>query len=255
MSFSIVPGALLPSNQPEISIDRHNRSCPLPEQGGVGLVPVPIVHQGNMPICTGVASANARTIVYYQETGQYIPFSGMFIYKMNRLFDGLPYCQSGSTLEASMQTLEHKGVCPEWLYPSSVYNCKQHFPVNGKFLLQRAAPYRITEYRRCLTLEDILQELAQAHPVVFSMIIYTDFYDARSGVVALKREGIRIGGHAMVAVQYNLCTRLLQVVQSWGNHPAGPTNQGYMYIPFDWFQEVDEETGHTLLLEAFALVR
>lgn len=279
MQFAIVPGAVVPDfsieanrngkerikesrkkNIKESGREYANekreygwRAEKLPEQGGVGPVPLPIIHQGMLPICTGVAAANARSILHYQQTGQMIPFSGLFIYKMNRLFDGLPRDMKGSTLEASMQTLRYKGVCPERLYPSNQVNCSRAFPTDGRILLQRALPYRIERYGRCADLQEMLAALAQGHPVVFSMVIYTDFYEARRGVVPPKRQGSRIGGHSMVAVQYDLQKELLQVAQSWGTANGGLTDRGYMYIPFSWFDLTDTLTDHSLLIEAFAL--
>ena len=152
-----------------------------------------------------------------------------------------------------MQTLAYKGVCPERSYPSNQHNCKREFPVNGQRLLRQALPYRLTEYERCDNLQAILQVLAQRQPVAFSMIIYTDFFAARKGLVPQKRQGQRIGGHSMVAVNYDLSRELVQVVQSWGRAESGPTDRGSMYIPFSWFTLQDEKTARELLLEAFAL--
>lgn len=257
MNFSIIPGAVVPDPDVEIAEIQQNymrKQIILPEQGGVGSIPLPIVHQGMLPICTGVATANARMILHYQQTGKIVPFSGLFIYKMNRLFDGLPKEMKGSTLEASMQTLQYKGVCRENLYPSTKKNCNRAFPADGSFLIKNAVQYRIQKYERCENLEEILEALAEQHPVVFSMVIYTDFYQAQRGIVSAKKSGQRIGGHSMVAINYDLQQELLQVVQSWGRATNGPTEHGYMYIPFSWFQLQDEETDHNLLIEAFALL-
>lgn len=254
MHFSIVPGAVItPSLETEQPAPLRRQRVLLPEQGGVGKLPLPVIHQGALPICTGVAAANARTILQYQQTGRIIPFSGLFIYKMNRLFDGLDKDARGSTLAASMQTLLYKGVCPEMFYPSNQRNCQKPFPANGQSLLKNAQPYRIADYQPCEYLTDILTALAQEHPVAFSMVIYTDFYQARQGVVPDKRRGRRIGGHSMVAVNYDLNREWVQVLQSWGRGKNGPTDGGYMYIPFSWFNLRDTLTEHSVLIEAFAL--
>ncbi len=252
-TFSIVPGAVVTENIEQHEQKQQQYRSILPEQGGIGDLALPVVHQGTLPICTGVAAANARMILQYQQTGQLIPFSGLFIYKMNRLFDGLPREQKGSTLEASMQTLSCKGVCLERLYPSNQYNCQKPFPANGKHLLQNALAYRILQYQRCDTLSEILFQLSNQHPVAFSMIISTDFYQAQRGIVPAKRQGERIGGHSMVAVGYDLKRELVKVLQSWGRSKHGPTADGYMYIPFSWFDMTDPLTEHSLLIEAFAL--
>ena len=53
----------------------------------------------------------------------------------------------------------------------------------------------------------------------------------------------------MVAMNYDLERQLIEVVQSWGKSPKGPTDRGYMYIPFVWFEQ--EIEGESLLLEAY----
>lgn len=258
MMCSIVPGAV-PRFAPEQTGRADGRAAMRamrdPQaRGGVGEMPLPIVCQGNLPICTGVAAANARMILHYQQTGEILPFSGLFIYKMNRLFDGLPRGLRGSTLEASMQTLTYKGVCPERFYPSSGKNCARPFPADGRAICEAALPYRLRQYRRCDALDDILTALDARHPVAFSMVIYSDFFAARRGVVPEKRRGARIGGHSMVATDYDAARGLVRVLQSWGDDARGPTERGYMYIPFGWFDLIDELTAHALLIEAFALI-
>ena len=85
------------------------------------------------------------------------------------------------------------------------------------------------------------------------MIISTDFYQAQRGIVSAERQGERIGGHSMVAIGYDLKRELVKVLQSWGRSKHGPTADGYMYIPFSWFDMIDPLTEHSLLIEAFAL--
>lgn len=255
MHFAIVPGAVITDAQSveQITAGSQHQRAVLSEQGGIGKLPLPVVHQGALPICTGVAAANARMILQYQQTGTLIPFSGLFIYKMNRLFDGLEKEAKGSTLAASMQTLLYKGVCPERFYPSNQRNCQKPFPSDGSYLLKKALPYRIAAYQSCNSLHDILTALALEQPVAFSMVIYTDFFQAQKGVVPKQRKGQRIGGHSMVAVNYDLNREWVQVLQSWGKGKTGPTDGGYMYIPFSWFDLQDTIAERSILIEAFAL--
>ena len=56
----------------------------------------------------------------------------------------------------------------------------------------------------------------------------------------------------MVALNYDLQTELIEVVQSWGTAEKGPTDRGYMYIPFVWFQEKIKK--QPLLIEAFTII-
>lgn len=180
----------------------------------------------------------------------------MFIYKINRLFDGLAPGIKGSTLKATMETLQFKGVCKESFYPSTKANCQRPFPSlqqGARPILADAARYKTKNYARCDNLDDILLALADRRAVIFSLIIYTDFYTAEKGLVPAQIKGEKIGGHSMVAMNYDLEKELIQVVQSWGKDEDGPTDQGYMYIPFHWFRS--KTAGQTpLLIEAFTMV-
>lgn len=233
----------------------HKKRQQLPIKGGVGKVPLVIHHQHQLPICTGMAGANLRAVDYYQHTGHMIDFSAIFIYKLNRLYDGLGAHVKGSTLKATMQTLFHKGVCKERLYPTSKDTCNRKFPTareGGKLLLADAAQFKIPNYIRCDNLTDILLALSHGRPVVFSLIIFTDFYQADRGLVSDTITGKKIGGHSMVALNYDLETELIEVVQSWGKSEKGPTDHGYMYIPFSWFREKIKH--QPLLIEAFTII-
>mgnify|MGYP000970635771 CR=1 FL=1 len=224
----------------------------LPAVGGVGKMPLVIHHQHRLPTCTGEAGASLRAITYYQQTGRVADFSALFIYKMNRLYDGLASNVRGSTLKATMQSLEYKGACRERLYPSTKANCDRPFPnarQGGKLLLADAAQFKMGDYLRCANIDDMLLALADGRPVIFSLVIYTDFYLADRGLVSSEIAGERIGGHSMVAMNYDLQRELLEVVQSWGKSTEGPTDHGYMYIPFSWFRQKKE--GRSLLLEAY----
>lgn len=253
---SIVAGALTGRwDSRELTYGQYSyrNSFQLPPNGGVGRMPLVIHHQHKLPTCTGEAGASLRAVEHYLQTGQIQDFSAMYIYKMNRLYDGLAANVKGSTLRATMQSLQHKGVCRERLYPSTKSNCDHPFPTarqGGKVLLADGAQFKIGDYLRCADLEDMLMALADGHAVIFSMIIYTDFYHADRGLVSREITGEKIGGHSMVAINYDLQQELLEVVQSWGKDPGGPTDRGYMYIPFSWFRKNSKSS----LLEAYTMI-
>ena len=224
----------------------------LPKKADLGEIPLIIRHQYKLPICTGEAGAYLRSILYYQEKQEIINFSGMFIYKMNRLFyDGLSAQTKGSTLKATMQTLVNRGVCRENSYNSNYYTLRKPFFAAGRkcdAILKEAKTFTINNFARLESLDDILLALANGLPVVFSLIIFTDFLEAKQGVVSSQIKGQKIGGHAMVALGYDFNTEQVRVVQSWGKNL--PTNQGYMYIPFSWFKaKIKNQTP--LLIEAY----
>ena len=81
-------------------------------------------------------------------------------------------------------------------------------------------------FARIIDLDEMLLALADERPVIFSLIIYTDFYEAKEGIVAPKISGRKIGGHSMVALGYDMECELVKVVQSWGKDKWGPTDEG-----------------------------
>lgn len=225
----------------------------LPTKADLGSIPVVIRHQHKLPVCTGEAGANLRAIRQYQQYGQILNFSGMFIYKMNRLYyDGLKAKTVGSTLQATMLTLKNRGVCLEESYRTNYQTLSAPFPKRkyGEYLLTEAQNYKIDDFARLADLDDILLALANDLPVIFSLIIFTDFYEAKKGLVSDKITGRKIGGHSMVAVGYDLKREIVHVVQSWGKDEKGPTDNGYMDIPFTWFQ-AKLDKGTPLLIEAY----
>jgi len=209
----------------------------IPQRGGVGEIPLTIRHQHRLPICTGEAGAYLESVLYYQKERKMLDFSGLFIYKMNRLYyDNFPSKIKGSTLRSTMQTLKNQGVCLEQSYVSNKETLKQKLSKKQcKYLLKEASNYRINQVLYCKDLDDILLALAGGNAVIFSMIIYTDFYHTQKGRVNKEISGEKIGGHSMVALNYDLCEEYIEVVQSWGKEKTGPTDGGYMYIPFARF--------------------
>ncbi|MFZ7104870.1 MAG: C1 family peptidase [Peptococcaceae bacterium] len=226
----------------------------IPAEGGIDEVPLIIHDQEDLPTCTGEAGSYLQMINQYFETGQMVDLSPMFLYKMNREIDGLPPETEGSTVKATVQTLRIRGVCREILFPSTRANYERALPGNRQLgrILRNAYQNRIVAYTKCLDLDDILTALAEKKPVIFSMYLLSNFYKARRGLVPASVGGDNIGGHAMVALKYNLDERWVKVTQSWGR--SSPlTDKGYMYIPFDWFT-YNVKPDFPMLMEAYTVL-
>ncbi|MFZ5942605.1 MAG: C1 family peptidase [Bacillota bacterium] len=225
----------------------------IPVEEGIEEIPLIIHNQGDLPTCTGEAGAYLQMINQYFETGEMVDLSAMFLYKMNREIDGLPPETKGSTVKAAVETLRIRGICKEILFPSTIANYEKPLP-NTKTLgriLRNAYQNRIIAYTKCLDLNDILVALSEKKPVIFSIYLLGNFYKARKGWVPPRVAGEKIGGHAMVAVRYNKEKKWIKVVQSWGR--GGLTDNGYMYIPFDWFTSY-VKSDFPMLMEAYTVI-
>ncbi|KJS22699.1 MAG: hypothetical protein VR72_03965 [Clostridiaceae bacterium BRH_c20a] len=225
----------------------------IPTEGGIDSVPLIIHNQGNLPTCTGESGSYLQMINQYFETGQMVDLSPIFLYKMNKQLDGLPPDTEGSTVKATVESLRLNGVCREILFPSTKENYEKPLPNSRQMgkILRNAYQNRIVAYTKCLDLDDILVALSDKKPVIFSMYLLSNFYKARKGRVPVQVGGDNIGGHAMVALRYNQDSRLIKVAQSWGK--SGLTDNGYMYIPFDWFT-YDVKSDFPMLMEAYTVL-
>lgn len=205
----------------------------IPVEGGLDDIPLIIRDQKDVPTCTGEAGRYMQMISQYLETGKITDLSAMFIYNLNRTHDGLPPDTDGSTMRATADTLRLWGVCKEILFPSVKNNYR--ITPGGSGVMTDAYNHRIIAYTKCVTLEDILLSLADKKPAMFSMFLLSDFFKAQKGWVPKQVGGGFVGGHAMVAVTYNLDQEWVKIVQSYGSDTT-LTDKGYMYIPFSWFR-------------------
>ncbi len=215
--------------------------------GGIGDFQFKIKDQGQLPYCTGMG-AYIQEFWQAKETGKYSELSAMFVYRMNKRHDGLPPGTEGSTAKATMDTLRLFGVCQGILYPSNQGNYDGPIPTDEK-LMSSAFENRILSYTRNPTLDEILISLDGSKPVGFSMFLLSDFFRTTKGRVPKEIGGSFVGGHFMVATNYNIDQEIVKVVQSWGT--AEPTLNGYMEIPFTWFRYVIEDLGFPLLMDAY----
>jgi len=226
----------------------------IPVEGGVGDVPLIIHDQRDMPICTGEAGAYLQMINQYYETGHMLDLSSMFIYKQNKEIDGIPPDIEGSTVKATVQTLRLKGVCREILYPSNKRTYNSSLPQGRQMarIMRNAYRNRIVAYTKCQDLNDMLVALSEKRPVIFSLYLLSDFYNAERGIVPSEVGGDNVGGHAMVALKYNLEEEWVKVAQSWGGS-SERTDRGYMYIPFSWFR-YKLRRDFPLLMDAYTVL-
>jgi hypothetical protein len=221
----------------------------IPVKGGIDDLPLIIRDQKDLPTCTGEAGRYIQMISQYYETGKITDLSAMFIYNLNKQHDGLPPDAEGSTLRATADTLRLLGVCREILFPSVKSNYL--LTPGGSEMMADAYQHRIVAYTKCRNLEDILLSLADKKPVMFSMFLLSDFFKAKNGKVPAKVGGGFVGGHAMVAVSYDLEQEWVKIVQSYGTDTS-LTDKGYMYIPFSWFEFVFEDFGGwPMLMDAY----
>ena len=193
----------------------------------------PIIHQFG-PYCTGAAARYLQIYWQYKETGKITDLSALYSYKMNKTLDGLPPGTEGSTMKASADVLRIFGICREILFPTTQANYDSG--VLSETIHKDAYTNRIESYTRNNLLDEILASLNARKPVLFGMLLTESFLRTSDGVVPKEVSGNLMGGHAMLAVNADMERELVKAPQSWGR--GHPTKNGYMYIPFSWFETV-----------------
>lgn len=184
-----------------------------------------IENQRNIGSCTANAIAGAIEFLY-----PLVNISRLFIYYNEREMIGTVNEDSGAYIRDGVKSCAKIGACNEKLWPYRT----MHFAIKPSARCYEDAMNRkILEYRRCEGLYNTLGALAEGYPVIFGFSVYESFESeevARTGLMPYpSRDEQLLGGHAVLAVGYNLKKRLLIVRNSWGGQWG---KEGYFYMPF-----------------------
>jgi len=193
-----------------------------------------IEDQGALGSCT--AQALAGNIEYLDNVidNRYTDTSRLFIYYNERVLEDTVGYDSGAYLRTGIKTLRKDGACDERLWPYAVGKFTRRPPpacyIQGK-------KRRISSYHRIGNLQEMQVCLADGYPFVFGFTVYESFESAqvaRTGVAPMPRKNERaLGGHAVMAVGYDLGTKRFLVRNSWG---TGWGMQGYFTLPFKYLE-------------------
>lgn len=206
-----------------------------------------IEYQGSVGSCTANAAVGALEYIFRDRlTKKFLWFfksfqelSRLFVYWNTRDLEGTTDFDSGASIRETIKALAKFGTCYEkhWPYDESAWSKK---PTEKCY--KEALKFELTGYYRVNNLLEVLNALAQRHPVEFGSTLHKSFESVRGdGMVPVPKAGeITIGGHAMLAVGYDLDRKYILVRNSWG---TGWGLGGYCKMPFDYFtfgRDVDD---------------
>jgi len=197
----------------------------------------PVVDQGNLGSCTANAIVSGLWEYLWVGMGNILQrFSRLFLYYFERLLEGTVKEDSGAYIRDGMKSLQKTGVCTEKLWP---YIIKKFTKRPGQEAIDEAGKYKICEYQRINTLQELKMALADGQPVVFGFEVFESFETdsvTKTGLVPMPQDSEEsLGGHAVLAVGYDDVKGWVIVRNSWGEAWG---DKGYFYMPYDVFKKL-----------------
>ncbi len=191
-----------------------------------------VYYQGDLGSCTANALAGALEFDYMKQSKDMMP-SRLFIYYNERDLEGTISSDNGAELRDGLKTLVKYGACPESEWPYNILQFKDE-PSEKCYL--DAKQFKIVQYSRLeQNKHDLCYCLSTGYPFVFGFTVYESFESnkvAHTGIVPLPSRAERVvGGHAVMAVGYDISQDIVIVRNSWGKDWG---QQGYFMMPFDY---------------------
>jgi C1A family cysteine protease len=193
-----------------------------------------VYDQGPLGSCTANAIAGALEFDQLKQTltDVFLP-SRLFIYYNERVIEGTVDEDAGAMIRDGMKSVAKQGGPHErlWPYVISQFRTKRSLAAykdgakHPAVLYQRLVQH-VSQFQACL---------AAGYPFIFGFAVYESFENdsvARTGRVPMpKRTERLVGGHAVLAVGYDVAKRHFIVRNSWGD---GWGMHGYCTMPFDY---------------------
>ena len=194
-----------------------------------------VLNQGSIGSC--VAHACATALGYGEKTGGKTPhdFSRGFIYGNRRSTD---HQGEGMYIRQALKQLNHCGDCEQKVFPyNETYpKVKARIEKNKENLLKQAEPFKILNYFRCYSNDEVKRALLNQGAVVISIPVYESF----AGDCPIPGIGEKMNGHhAMCVVGWDKTGWLIQ--NSWSK---GWGNKGNLHLPYNY--PINEFWGVTI---------
>ena len=187
----------------------------------------PVKDQGDEGSCTAHAGTENLEFLYRKYKHSEPVFSPAFLYYQERVIDGDPNDDGGSTGRSSCQAMHGSGVCLESQMP---YVAGQYAIPPTAEQVQDALAYKSGAYHFLTTVGDIKACIASGYCVMVGFTVYQSFESIGSdGLMPTPDKNAEqiLGGHETLIYGYNDATGLLSILNSWGAS-WGDTGSFYM---------------------------
>jgi C1A family cysteine protease len=166
----------------------------------------------------------------------FVQLSPLYLYYTERELEGTINEDAGAFLRDGMKLLQSDGVCPEADHP---YVVSDYAKAPSAQARANASKYKIAEYHRVDTFDQVKQALADGNPVAMGFVVYSSLMTynvALTGEIPLPNiftESV-LGGHCVLIVGYRTVDGVDQVKirNSWGKDWG---QSGYGWMTRDYF--------------------
>jgi C1A family cysteine protease len=193
----------------------------------------PARDQGSQGSCAAMSGAAMKEWQEIKDVELKEYLSPQFIYNLRANQDS-----EGMINRDLMKIIQDKGVCLESSYPYGT------FRKPSEEVLKQAECFRINNYARIYTLEELKQALFLKGPCVVAIPVYN--YTERMWYQNPGDE--LLGGHDMCVVDYDDDERVLWIRNSWGTEfgLAGYIKMSYddFNLAWEWWSSVDLPTTY-----------
>lgn len=199
-------------------------AIPLPEEYRIDGMKV--LNQGSIGSC--VAHACATSMGYGElASGEDVAhdFSRGYIYGNRQAKD---YQGEGMYIRQALRQLNHYGDCEynDFPYNETYPKVKARIDANAEELATKAEPFKIINYFRCYTNDEVKMAIMNQGAVIISIPVYSTF----TGNCPLpEKDDEYRGNHAMCVVGWDKKGWIIQ--NSWSKFWG---KKGYLYLPYDY---------------------
>jgi len=199
----------------------------------------PVYDQGQLGSCTAHAIAAALEFDQMKQAlGDVFVPSRLFVYYNERAIEGTVGQDAGAMIRDGIKSVGRQGAPHEPLWPYVVARFRTKPSATA---YKDAAKHPAILYERVTpTMTQLQGCLAAGYPFVFGFSVYESFESAavaRTGRVSTPRASERLlGGHAVMAVGYDVPGKWFIVRNSWG---TGWGMKGYFTMPFAYLLDAN----------------
>lgn len=228
-----------PDSRDQIYSNNHCMLSNLPKRVDLTSKLTKVENQLTLGSCSAQSMSTFMEFVNEHIYGkEHVELSPLYLYYKEREMEGNINIDAGACLRDGMKVLNQNGICRDKLHPYKIDEFKKKPSLEADM---DAKNYKLTQYQRLLTVDQIKNCLYQGFPVVFGMILYRSFENKVAEVTGNiqlpdRKTEANLGGHAMLICGYDDDKNggVFIVRNSWGKQWG---DNGNCYIRYEQVME------------------